>query len=340
MEMGAAVERLYYPRLESILDLIPSGVIVLNAKGDIAHSNPAAEEIIAMPVQGRAWCDVILEAFSPRHDDGYEVSLKNGKRVSILIRSLHPDPGQLILITDLTETRELQQRLSRQERLATMGKIAAKLAHQIRTPLATAVLYAGQLGQPERLTEEKQRKFFQKLQTSLHQIEGQVRDMLSFTRGGNASLQTTTIAEILQVLQDTAFSERVKHQITFICQDYTNNARVTCYRDALIGALQNLIQNAFEASPPDSIVNVVVQYGPSNTLEFIVEDKGCGMTKEVIEKIKQGFYTTRPTGTGLGFAVVQAVTAAHGGGVVVVSEPDIGTRVVISLPLQEIRAHD
>jgi two-component system sensor histidine kinase FlrB len=133
-------------RLQKLLQLLPGGVVVLNEKGKVAECNSAAEELLGAPLENQSWLDIIRQRFAPRKDDGHEISLVNGKRVSLLSRSLDEEPGQIILITDQTETRRLQQSLSRHQRLMEMGKMVSSLAHQIRTPLSAAMLYAGHLG--------------------------------------------------------------------------------------------------------------------------------------------------------------------------------------------------
>ena len=95
-------------RLEKILQLLPSGVVILDSRGRICDCNQAAEELLDGKLKGSSWRDVIAANFHPRLDDGHEISLKNGKRISLATRSLGDEPGQLIVLNDLTETRELQ----------------------------------------------------------------------------------------------------------------------------------------------------------------------------------------------------------------------------------------
>ncbi|MCB1666135.1 MAG: PAS domain-containing protein, partial [Pseudomonadales bacterium] len=104
-------------RLENLLQLLPGGVIVLNSAGQVSDCNAAAVELLGEPLKGLYWRDIIRERFAPRLDDGHEISLRNGKRVSLATRSLNDEPGQIILLTDQTETRQLQQNLSRHQRL-------------------------------------------------------------------------------------------------------------------------------------------------------------------------------------------------------------------------------
>ena len=109
-------------RLESLLNVLPGGVIVLDKRGVITQANPAAYDMLGEPLEGELWRDVIKRSFRPREDDGHEVSTQDGRRYSIATRSLAED-GQIILLTDNTETRQLQDELSRHERLSALGKM-------------------------------------------------------------------------------------------------------------------------------------------------------------------------------------------------------------------------
>ncbi|MGV8837550.1 PAS domain-containing protein, partial [Cellvibrio sp.] len=94
-------------RLESLLNFLPGGVVVLDSSGRVSESNPAAIELLGEPLQGELWREVIARCFEPRQDDGHEVSLRDGRLISIQTRNLGAD-GQIILLTDQTETRRLQ----------------------------------------------------------------------------------------------------------------------------------------------------------------------------------------------------------------------------------------
>lgn len=181
MEELAEKERLAN-RLQSLLDLLPGGVIVIDAHGVVREANPAALGLLGEPLVGMLWREVIARCFAPREDDGHEISLRDGRRLSIATRSLNGEPGQLILLNDLTDTRRLQEQLARHERLSALGRMVASLAHQIRTPLSAALLYAGHLSE-QALPTDQQQRFAGRLKERLHELEHQVRDMLVFARG-------------------------------------------------------------------------------------------------------------------------------------------------------------
>ena len=89
-------------RLQSVLDLLPGGVIVIDGQGVVRDANPVALELLSEPLVGHPWREVMGRCFAPRRDDGHEISLRNGRRLSIATRSLAGEPGQLVLLTDLT----------------------------------------------------------------------------------------------------------------------------------------------------------------------------------------------------------------------------------------------
>src|SRR5690606_35722318 len=190
----------YAARLQSLLALLPAGVVVIDQAGRVAECNPAAVELLGEPLRGARWLDVIARSFAPRSDDGHEISLQDGRRIAIATRSLDGEPGQLLLLTDLTETRALQQRLARHQRLSAMGRMMSSLAHQIRTPLSAAMLYAGHLCDRE-LSGEQIRRFSHKILDRLNHLEQQVRDMLIFVRGDVRLTDTLSCAELIEALQ-------------------------------------------------------------------------------------------------------------------------------------------
>lgn len=167
-------------QMRALLNFLPGGVIVLDAKGYVLEANPAAKQLLESALEGQLWRDAIAECFSPKNDDGLEVSTKAGKRISIATSSLGND-GQIILLTDQTETRKLQKNLSHYEKLLAMGKMVSALAHQIRTPLSAAMLYAGHLCNSD-ISQDKKSAFSKKLYGRLQHMEKQVRDMMLFVK--------------------------------------------------------------------------------------------------------------------------------------------------------------
>ncbi len=320
-------------RLQNLLDLLPGGVIVLDGRGVVREANPVARELLGEPLEGQLWRELIRDRFAPRDDDYHEVSLRSGRRVSLATRSLRGEPGQIILLTDLTETRRLQADLARNERLSALGRMVASLAHQIRTPLSTALLYASHLHEPELSVVHRQR-FSQRLKDRLQTIEQQVRDMLLFAKG-DLPLTDSLCANVL-------FTDLQQQAETLIDESAADcrwedrcpaGVQLQCNRETLIGAALNLIDNAIQAGLPAARLKVVQRLQESR-LSLSVVDTGRGMTPAELAKIGEPFYTTRAQGTGLGVSVVKSVTQAHGGAFLLRSRAGRGTWAELVLPVQ------
>ncbi|MCR8721306.1 ATP-binding protein [Pseudomonas syringae] len=316
-------------RLQNLLDLLPGGVIVIDGMGVVREANPAAIDLLGQPLLGMLWRHVISRCFAPREDDGHEVSLKDGRRLSIATRSLDAEPGQLVLLNDLTETRRLQEQLARHERLSSLGRMVASLAHQIRTPLSAAMIYASHLTEQE-LPVETQQRFAARLKDRLHELEHQVRDMLVFARGELPLTDRLTPGALFHALQNAAATHVQGVSVRWQCDSI--DGEVLCNRDTLVGALLNLIENAVQASAGRTLLKVHA-YSRGNVLRVCFSDNGSGMNKAALARIGEPFFTTKTTGTGLGLAVVTAVSRAHQGGVHYLSRVGRGTCAIVSLPL-------
>ncbi|MBI6673477.1 PAS domain-containing protein [Pseudomonas syringae] len=316
-------------RLQNLLDLLPGGVIVIDGMGVVREANPAAIDLLGQPLLGMLWRHVISRCFAPREDDGHEVSLKDGRRLSIATRSLDAEPGQLVLLNDLTETRHLQEQLARHERLSSLGRMVASLAHQIRTPLSAAMIYASHLTEQE-LPVETQQRFAARLKDRLHELEHQVRDMLVFARGELPLTDRLTPAALFQALQNAAATHVQGVAVRWQCDSI--DGELLCNRDTLVGALLNLIENAVQASAGRTLLKIHA-YSRGNELRICFSDNGSGIDKAALARIGEPFFTTKTTGTGLGLAVVTAVSRAHQGRVDYLSRVGRGTCAIVSLPL-------
>jgi two-component system sensor histidine kinase FlrB len=329
-------------RLSTLLDILPAGVVLLDESGKVTECNPAAKDLLGEPLEGSAWLDVIKRCFSPKHDDGHEVSLKDGRRVRIETRSMQSGQGQLILLSDLTETRLLQEKVSRAERLSSLGRMMASLAHQIRTPLSTAMLYAGHLAQTN-FDEALRIPLAEKLLSRLTHLEHQIRDMLVFAKGDSR------LAEKLKV---DAFVGALQQAIEPVCQSsgITCNWLISpidkvimCNKETLVGACLNLINNSIEAGVSAKKTNLKIDIELSSEDEksiiLTVKDNGPGIPSNNMQKVFEPFYTTKPQGTGLGLAVVQAVVKAHGGEFRVRSTKH-GVNAIVRLPAYKVNQSD
>ncbi len=321
-------------KLSSVLSALPAGVVVLGTDGLVQDCNPAAVELLGGPLKNEVWRDVVERAFMPRSDDGHEISLKDGRLVNISTCPLGNSPGQILLIADVTETRRLQRYISQHQRLISMGEMVASLAHQIRTPLATALLSASQL-KNTRNDQERSTRQAEKLISNLRHLESLVTDMLVFSKEGHCSSDTIPVSDLVkQLVSDTAALVREKN-IQIVLEDTSPNTLVLGNKVILLSALQNLLDNAIHAAGAageEGKVNVVIKSSLMGSIDIVVADNGPGISQDIHSKIFDPFFTTKTQGTGLGLAVVQAVARAHQGDVWLDSENKTGSRFVLRLP--------
>lgn len=315
-------------RLEHLLAVLPAGVVVVNAQGGVESCNAIAQRLLGDPLVGCAWSEVIARAFAPQPGDGHEISLKSGARVRVATQSLNPFPGQLVLLTDMTETHALQDKLNAQARLVAMGETAASLAHQVRTPLATALLYVSQLemgqGQPEKVAS--------KVRERLHHLEHLVNDMLRFARGDRQNFEPLTVGELTDAFANAVDGLLHASRGALTVVNEARDLPLQANRDELLGALTNLVANAIDAKG-EGVALVLHAHTRGGHVELALSDNGPGIAPELQEKIFEPFFTTRTTGTGLGLAVVRSVVRAHGGEVSLTSRAGLGATFTLRLPI-------
>ncbi|WNO61800.1 sensor histidine kinase [Rheinheimera sp. MMS21-TC3] len=335
------VETAQDQQAEVLLQALPAAVILLNQRGYVYQANAAAIDLLGQPLIGQRWLDVITRSFSPRSDDGLEVSLKDGRRVKLAISALapssdHGQPGQLIMLTDLTETRALQSRLSHMQRLSSLGKMMASLAHQIRTPLSAAMLYAQNLANP-RITMQTQQQFQHKLQSRLLDLEQQVNDMLLFARSDSSqAVAAFSVEDLVSAIQASADAILLAANASLKLTNTAPNANLIGNMNALSGAILNLIQNSLQAIPEQAEISLTISKSQHQAEHIViaVADNGPGVASSIQSQLFEPFITSKSSGTGLGLAVVQAVAHSHHGVVSYKPSKSGGACFELTLPVQ------
>lgn len=324
-------------QLETMIDVMPTGMILLDGNGVVVKINNVAKQLLDEPILGQPWFEVIQRSFKPRKDDWHEVSLKDGRRVKLEITALGDQPGQLIVITDLTETRLLQDKLRHLQKLSSLGQTVAKLAHQIRTPLSAAMLYGANL-KNKALDAVSRDKFQNKMMSQLKSLEQQVNDMLLFSKSGNEQVvEPLSVNEI--IIESTADIDALVNQANAKVNINTcpNDCQILGNKSALVGALQNLIHNSLEVIKTGAEINIQA-YCSKDSAFISVKDNGPGINDSLKDKVFEPFYTSRAQGTGLGLAVVKSVANAHQGEAFLLSKAGEGAHFCIQLPVLDKHA--
>jgi two-component system sensor histidine kinase FlrB len=311
-------------------------VVVLDGDDRIIQSNPAAHELFGSLNHRELWDEVYRQHFIPGQS-GEEQQLYSGIRVTLTERWLHPEPGRILLLLDVTETRELQERLDRRQRLTAMGEMAAQLAHQIRTPLSSALLYTSHLSSDD-LSATKRYHFAQRTRARLLLMERQINDMLSFARGDQYTPDQVSVSAMLQELSQILEPILQHRGANYEFHDLTSGeCLISGNYDALLGAIMNLANNALQHGGDEITLKIFLEQSSAEWLRLQVNDNGSGIPEDIRGKIFDPFFTTSSEGTGLGLAVVQSVILGHNGQIRLLPEPDGGTCFQIELPLASVQ---
>lgn len=313
--------------MTEVFEKVPSAIIVIDARGMIKKANAGAHVLLGeKQLEGRRWVEVINAVFRPKRDDGHEISTRDGRRLQVSTMPL--SHGQLVQMTDLTETRALQDKLNHMERLSSLGRMAASLAHQIRTPLSAAMLYAANLGN-QKLPQASRQAFQKKLMERLAALEGQISDVLLFARTGEQTVSRVDAVDLISDAVSNLEAVTQKHGARFISEIGEKPMIMLANAVALSGALTNLCTNAVEAGAD------TVKLSLSADREFIyirVGNNGPEIPESLKEQIFEPFYTSKSSGTGLGLAVVRAVAKVHQGSVYLESSAEFPTIFTLKLP--------
>jgi two-component system sensor histidine kinase FlrB len=235
-----------------------------------------------------------------------------------------------------TQQRKVDVALSRHQRLAALGEMAATLAHQIRTPLSAALLYTSNAANPA-IPQPRRDELLSRAIGCLNNLEHLVGDMLGFARGAVSSNLPVALTDIAAATENAAVALLRPGQKLEV-QPAPAEAIVCGNREALVGTLLNLITNGLQAAGARAVVSVSFSISGSHA-ELRVSDNGPGVPPGLRNRIFDPFFTSRSDGNGLGLAVVKSVARAHGGDVHVENNPLQGASFVLRLPLATVLSH-
>ena len=317
-------------RQAALLSALPAGVVVVDAEGEVREANPAAEKLLGESLVGRSWQHA-QERLKPA--DGALEWLTPGeapRRIGLEEQSMGPERGRILLLHDVTEAHAARERLLRNERLAHMGQMAARLAHQLRTPLATAMLYADRLDRGG-IGDRERADIGQRILARLRSLERVTREMLRFVSGERAPEKQIEVGALLAEAAEVMSPLMAARGIAFTCEDMTCGAVLRGDRRGLSAALLSLLENAAQATAQGGKVHIDAMAN-SVRVRIRVSDSGSGILPDALPRLFEPFYSTRSDGTGLGLAIVKSVVEAHGGSIEVSSAENAGTCFTMTLP--------
>lgn len=319
-------------RMHTVLEALPGAVVVLDENGCVSETNSIARSWLGDVSAGESWSAISARSFAPALSDHGDLLQNDGRRLVLTQQTLAGGRGKILLLTDVTEQRQFNEVIERHRRLAALGEMVATLAHQIRTPVTSALLYTSNAARAD-IDQARRMRLVEKAASCLHDVETLINDMLLFAGGRAAANDSVfSINELLEPL-DAAVRPQCRAEQTLSIERSFDEGLVRGNREALTGALQNLVVNALQSGAGHVGVGVRRGTEAPETIDISIDDDGPGVAANDIEKIFEPFFTRRANGTGLGLAVARSIVRAHQGDVFLRDEGEPGAHFIVRLPI-------
>jgi PAS domain S-box-containing protein len=341
--------RILHANTQRIIESSAAAILVCDAAGRILSSNSEAADIFhaeSTSLVGQDLASLVelprhWESHLPLHAENAESRTKADpvRRVVMAVSVLELDSGsfngRVVVLQDITELRELQDRMREQERLASLGRLASGLAHEINTPLTGIASFAQMLGEmtPD---DDPRARLVRKLEDQSFRVSRIVSNLREAVRSTAASQGMMDLGPVVeQAARDTARSlgagDRVRVRLP------PEPVSVNAAPGPVELAVGNLVRNALEASPPDTGVTVSVEAADGWGVA-VVEDDGPGVPPEILGRVFEPFVTTKTErgGTGLGLAISRDMISQLGGEVRLENREEGGTRATVRLQLWKV----
>lgn len=348
-------------RMRAILETAVDAIITADEKGLIESFNPAAEKIFgyrAEEIIGKKIGLLMPSPYQEEHSAYIDSYLKTGKKQIIGIgreivgrrKNGEVFPIRLAvsevvlgerrfftgLIRDITEQTELQQKILQSERLAVIGKMSAKVAHEIRNPLSSISLNAEMLEDEIKKYDaqgtDEAHVLLKSIIQEIDRVTALTDEYLQFSRMPESRPVRGDLEELVQEISEFVAEELKHKKIAFEFVPAASPVEVRYDRTQFRRVLLNLVRNAIEAMPKGGKLKIGLEKTNSHGILHI-QDTGVGIPEDMLNDIFNPFFTTKMFGTGLGLAITQQVVNEHGGRIFCASSSDAGATFTIELPL-------
>ena len=344
---------------ENIVQSISSGLFTTDAEGRITSFNPAAQDATGYTleqVRNRPWWEVFnwqqgdhlgvgSVTLTVPHRFEAEGRRADGSRL-VLGMTLSPlneggvQTGLVGVFKDLTQIRDMEEQMRRQEWLATIGEMSAGMAHEIRNPLG-ALAGAMQMLRKDLPQDETNTRLMNIAIREATRLDSIITEFLAYARPPALNLKecdlNVVLADTLDLIRHEAQSR--KRDIEITTQPWASPLIAEVDQDQLRQVFWNLATNAFDAMPSGGRLTIStsrrrvgVRGQSGEVVEIAFQDTGEGIKQAHFDKIFLPFFTTKKEGSGLGLAAVHRIVDLHGGWVRVASEEGKGARLVVCLP--------
>ena len=328
---------------ENILQSVPSGVVSIDNAMKIKSVNQAAERILGVcagEMIGRDLSSVLNEPLITMMKDEKAVSrvecqyVTSDKRriwlgvtASRLNNAAGEKIGLILVFTDLTDIKALQEQVELKQRLSQLGEMSAGISHELRNSMSVISGYARLL---EKKADPAIRPEINAITAEITGMDRIISELLAFAK---PSVLNTEETDLSRMVTETAEAAAARNQAVRLTVRTGASVIVNADEVLLRQALSNVLVNAVEAMHEGGSLEAEVTVR-NNRTEIRVSDTGQGMPEEVRQKIFLPFFTTKDKGTGLGLALAQKIIISHGGSIEVDSREGEGTTFIISLPCE------
>ena len=326
---------------EDIVRSLSSGLITIAPDGIILTANAAAADILGQPpvIAGQP-IDKLMPGLSAMVENGRgelrraDLQLADDLTIGVTVSPLRDVKnqviGRVVNFQDLTELRRLEVQSRRSERLATVGQLAAGVAHEIRNPLAS-ISGSIELLRQGPVVSEEDRTLMAIVHREIQRLNVLIGDLLDYANPRPPQLVVFDLGVMVEETLQVARGEQAFAAVV-MAMDVDRPLPVQADPAKLRQVLWNLLRNAADAATAGGKhVHVEAHRGPDDT-QLIVLDDGPGIPADQLARIFDPFFTTKNKGTGLGLATCHAIIAEHHGHIDVTSEVGKGTQMVITIP--------
>ena len=244
--------------------------------------------------------------------------------------------AEAALQASIDEVKTMSQQLLQAEKLATMGELASSIAHELNNPLATVSLRVESLV-AQTTGDDPRRRELEIIGQEVERMGNLVTNLLQFSRRSQQQISTVNVCDEIEKTLELIHYHLRKHNVAVAREFKPEGSLIHADRQQLRQLFLNLFTNASDAMPEGGTLTIRVTNRPEEK-EICIEiaDTGVGIPPEILPKVLEAFYTTKPEGkgTGLGLAICRRIAQAHNGTLNITSEGDLGkgTRVCITLP--------
>jgi signal transduction histidine kinase len=330
--------------LTAILESLTTGVIVAGVDGVIIRCNQAAESLLGVS-RDQMLGHFLKQFLDEKHltTGCYPIVSPTGALLAILRTVLrdasgHP-AGNLILLQDISDVRRLEERVQRRDRLAAMGEMVGRIAHEIRNPLGSVELFASML-RKDLADDPARRQYAEHISVAVKAMDRLLANLLTYTKPDCSQAGRHALRPLLEEVLMLAAHEISRRGIDATLDIATSADSVWCDAGQLKQALLNVCVNAAQAMPTGGRLTLDARRecnGESGTgepgpLRISVSDTGSGIDSAHVSRVFDPFFTTRDEGTGLGLAIVHAIVEAHHGRVEIETQAGRGSTFTFVLP--------